>query len=157
MPSGTLTAVATTDSTADSHASSARVQRHLAFGWWSLLAWLTVGVGLEALHGFKLGWYLDVGYEMRRLMLTLGHAHGTLLALVNIAAGLTLRGTSLTPPKFGSTALIWSGVLLPLGFILGGLAVHDGDPGLGVLLVPVGGLLLLIGVGTFARMAGRSR
>ena len=126
--------------------------RHLRLGWWSLFAWLTLGVGLETLHGFKLGWYLDVGQEMRRLMFTLAHAHGTLLALVNIAAGLTLRavpGFELTPGA--SWALRWGAGLLPAGFLLGGLVIHDGDPGLGVLLVPVGALLLLYGVGRTAR------
>lgn len=150
-------AVAPKPVTAGSSPSVAASRRHLVFGWWSLFGWLALGLCLEALHGFKLGWYLDVGYEMRRLMLTLAHAHGTLLALVNIAAGLTLRGSALSPPSFSSTALIWSGVLLPVGFLLGGIAVHDGDPGLGVLLVPIGGLLLLLGVGGFARALSRVR
>jgi hypothetical protein len=130
--------------------------RHLRFGWWSLLAFLTLGVVLEALHGFKLGWYLNADVEMRRLMFTLAHAHGTLLALVNIAAGLTLRtveGFELT--RAASLALIWGALLLPLGFFLGGLVIHDGDPGLGVLLVPVGALLLLYGVGSAARTLGK--
>ncbi len=63
--------------------------RNLRFGWWSLLVFLSLGAVLEALHGFKIGWYVDVGNETRRLMFTLAHAHGTLLALVNIVAGLT--------------------------------------------------------------------
>lgn len=62
-------------------------RRHLVCGWCFLHLYLFVGLLLEALHGFKFGWYLDVDNEMRRLMLTLGHAHGTLFALVNIAAG----------------------------------------------------------------------
>jgi hypothetical protein len=126
--------------------------RHLRFGWWSLFSFLTLGVILEALHGFKLAWYLNVDVEMRRLMFTLAHAHGTLLALVNIAAGLTMRvvkGFELARPA--SLALTWGSLLLPLGFFLGGLVIHDGDPGLGVLLVPVGALLLLYGVGSAAR------
>ena len=130
--------------------------RHLRFGWWSLFAFLTLGVLLEALHGFKLGWYLNVDVEMRRLMFTLAHAHGTLLALVNIAAGLTMRtvkGFELA--KAPSLALLWGSVLLPLGFFLGGLVIHDGDPGLGVLLVPVGALLLLYGVYSAARTLGK--
>src|SRR5216683_2578517 len=65
--------------------------RNLSFGWWSLLVYLSLGLTLETLHGFKIGWYLDVGNEIRRLMFTLGHAHGTALALVSIAAGLTAR------------------------------------------------------------------
>ena len=130
--------------------------RHLRFGWRSLFAFLALGLVLEILHGFKLGWYLDVGAEMRRLMFTLAHAHGTLLALVNLAAGLTLRtvkGFELKPAA--SHALIWGSLLLPIGFFLGGVVVHDGDPGLGVLLVPVGALFLLYGVGSAAKAFGR--
>jgi len=130
--------------------------RHLRFGWWSLFAFLALGVVLETLHGFKLGWYLDVDQEMRRLMFTLAHAHGTLLALVNIAAGLTLRTVKgFELEKKASLALLWGSVLLPAGFFLGGLVIHDGDPGIGVLLVPVGALLLLYGVGTAARAMGK--
>jgi len=125
--------------------------RHLRFGWWSLLAYLTLGIGLETLHGFKLSWYLGVGHEMRRLMLTLAHAHGTLLALVNLAAGLTARlvnGFALS--RSASHALIGSAVLLPVGFLLGGFTTYGGDPGLGILLVPLGAILLLYGVGRIA-------
>ena len=89
-------------------------------------------------------------------MFTLAHAHGTLLALVNLATGLTLRavkGFELT--RAASHALIWGSLLLPLGFFLGGLIIHDGDPGLGVLLVPVGALFLLYGVGSAARAFGK--
>ena len=132
--------------------------RHLRFGWWSLLAYLSLGLGLELLHGFKLGWYLDVGNEMRRLMFTLAHAHGTLLALVNIAAGLSLRAVkdcALSPAA--SNSLLAAGGLLPLGFFLGGLRIYGGDPGFGVILVPVGGLLLLYGVGGAASALARAR
>lgn len=130
--------------------------RQLRFGWWALLAYLTLGLVLEVLHGFKSGWYLDVGHEMRRLMFTLAHAHGTLLALVNIAAGLTARlvkGFELATPA--ARSLRWAALLLPAGFFLGGVVIHDGDPGLGILLVPVGALLLVHGVGRVARDLSR--
>jgi hypothetical protein len=125
--------------------------RNLRFGWWSLLVFLSLGLTLESLHGFKIGWYLDVGNEVRRLMFTLAHAHGTLLALVNIGAGLTARnvdGFELRRPV--SFALIWAAILLPAGFLLGGIVIYDGDPGLGVWLVPVGALLLFYGVARVA-------
>ena len=132
--------------------------RNLRFGWWSLFTWLTLGVVLETLHGFKLGWYLDVGHEMRRLMFTLAHAHGTVLALVNIAAGLTARlGKGCELASSASRALRWGAVLVPAGFLLGGLVIHDGDPGLGVMLVPVGALLLLYGVGRVARDLAKAK
>ena len=132
--------------------------RQLRFGWWALLAYLSLGIVLETLHGFKVGWYLDVGHEMRRLMFTLAHAHGTLFALVNIAAGLTARsvkGFELAAPA--SWSLLGAALLLPAGFFLGGVVIHDGDPGLGILLVPVGALLLLYGVGRVARDLARMK
>ena len=36
--------------------------------------------------------------------------------------------------------------LLPLGFLLGGIYTYGGDPGDGILLVPVGAVLLLVAV-----------
>jgi uncharacterized membrane protein len=121
--------------------------RNLRFGWWSLLIFLSLGAILETLQGFKIGWYLDVGNETRRLMFTLAHAHGTLLAVVNIAAGLTARimdRFTLRPSV--SFALIWAAILLPAGFFLGGIVIYDGDPGLGVWLVPVGAALLFYSI-----------
>ncbi len=125
--------------------------RHLRFGWWALAVYVSLGIGLESMHGFKIGWYLDVGNEVRRLMFTLGHFHGTMLALVNIAAGLTIRSVDqikLRPST--SWALIWAAILLPGGFLLGGVWTYDGDPGTGIWLVPIGALCMLYGVITFA-------
>ena len=131
--------------------------RHLRYGWWSLFTFLALGIVLETLHGFKIGWYLDVSSEMRRLMFTLAHAHGTLLALVNIAVGLTLRVVNgLTLTRAASLSLTWGAALLPVGFLLGGVIVHEGDPGLGIILVPIGAVRLLFGVGSFARAVSRA-
>jgi hypothetical protein len=132
--------------------------RHLYIGWWSLLGFLVLGVVLESLHGFKAGFYLDVSNETRRLMWTLAHAHGALLSLVNIAFGMTTR---LIPEWTDSRRTLASRlhiaalVLLPLGFFAGGLVVHGGDPGLGILLVPPGGLVLFAAVYLTARGATR--
>lgn len=122
-------------------------RRHLRFGWWALLAYLSLGMSLEAMHAFKVDWYLSVANETRRLMLTLGHSHGTLLALVNVAFALSLA--RLAPGgsrRVASHCLLAATLLLPGGFLLGGLVVYGGDPGPGILLVPVGALLLLVGV-----------
>jgi hypothetical protein len=123
---------------------------NLRFGWWSLLVFLSLGGILETLHGFKIGWYVDVGNEMRRLMFTLAHAHGTALALVNIAAGLTSRAKNLPARISISFSLIWAGVLFPLGFFLGGLVTYGGDPGFGIWLVPIAAVLLSYGVARIA-------
>ena len=128
-----------------------RADRNLRFGWWSLLVFLSLGAALETLHGFKIGWYVDVGSETRRLMFTLAHAHGTLLALVNIAAGLTGRNVDRFSLRSSvSFALIWAAILLPAGFFLGGIVIYDGDLGLGVWLVPIGALLLFYSVARVA-------
>ena len=125
--------------------------RNLRFGWWSLLVFLSLGAVLETLQGFKIGWYLDVGNETHRLMFTLAHAHGTLLALVNIAAGLTARTVErFTLRSSVSFALIWAAILLPAGFFLGGIVIYDGDPGLGVWLVPIGAALLFYSIARIA-------
>ena len=111
------------------------------------MIFLSLGGGLEALHGFKIGWYVDVGNDIRRLMFTLGHAHGTALALVNIAAGLTARRFDNFDLSSSVTiSLIWAGILFPVGFILGGIVTYGGDPGLGIWLVPVAAILLFYSV-----------
>jgi len=129
-------------------------RRHLRFGWWSLFVFATLGLTLELLHGFKVRVYLDVSNETRRLMWTLAHAHGTLLALVHVIAGLTMRsGAIVKRPALPliSTCLIGASVLLPGGFFLGGIAFYSGDPGLGVILVPAGAVLLLFAIYRLAR------
>ncbi len=129
--------------------SSDCARNHLRFGWWSLLVFLTVGLILEGLHSFKVGLYLDADHQTRRLMWTLAHAHGTLLSLINLAFAGMVRAIPAWPARrraLASRCLYGASLLLPGGFLLGGAWVHGGDPGLGVLLVPVGGLLLLLSV-----------
>lgn len=129
-------------------------RRHLRFGWWLLLGFATLGLTLEALHGFKVRAYLDVSNETRRLMWTLAHAHGTLLGIVHLVFGLTLRsGAELKPTGLGltSTCLIGASILLPGGFFLGGISFYSGDPGIGVALVPAGAVLFLAAIYRLAR------
>ncbi|MEY4545933.1 MAG: hypothetical protein RL685_2128 [Pseudomonadota bacterium] len=121
-------------------------QRHLRFGWSTLLVFAALGAALEVLHALKLGLYLDVGNETRRLMWRLAHAHGVLLGLVNVAFALTLAHLRESPPprpEPASACLVAATCLLPLGFLLGGAFVAGGDPGPLVLLVPLGIPLLL--------------
>jgi hypothetical protein len=134
--------------------------RNIRFGWWSLLVFLSLGLILEALHGFKVGCYLDARNSVRREMWTLGHAHGTLIALVNLAFGLTLRHLrageeSLHRLRLASRSLIAAAILMPLGFLGGGLMPYGGDPGLAIALVPLGGALLFLGVILTARSIAR--
>ena len=126
--------------------------RHLRFGWWMLFMFAALGLILESLQGFKVAAYLDVSNETRRTMWRLAHTHGTLLGAINILFALTLRSspTAVVAPWISMT-LIAATLLLPLGFFLGGVVFYAGDPGLGVLLVPVGGVLLLVALFWIAR------
>jgi hypothetical protein len=130
--------------------------RHLRFGWWALAVFAGLGLTLEALHGFKVGAYLDVSNGPRRLMWTLAHAHGALIGVINILYGLTLDSGARTGSDFASRALVAAGVLLPLGFFLGGLVYYGGDPGLGIVLVPIGAILLIAALISIARDAVRA-
>ena len=131
-------------------------RKHLRFGWWALLVFLTLGMVLESFHGFKVQWYLAATNETRQLLWRLAHAHGTLLSIVNIVFGLTLANAGRWHPasrNLASRCLIGASVLLPGGFFLGGIVVYGGDPSLGVLLVPFGAALLLLATYLNARGA----
>ncbi len=127
---------------------------HFRVGWWCLLGFVSLGLVLEALHGFKIGLYLDVSNETRRHLWTLGHAHGTLLSILNVVFAATVRsmpGWDAARRRLASRCLLGALLLLPAGFLLGGVTLHGGDPGLGVLLTPPGGLLLVAAILLTAR------
>jgi hypothetical protein len=130
-------------------------RRHFLIGWWSVCGFGAVGLVLELLHGLKIGFYLDAHNETRRLMWTLGHAHGTLLGLVHIAFAATLPALpsiSESALRLASRSLIGASILLPGGFFLGGVRFYAGDPGLGVAVVPVGAVLLIAAAASIARV-----
>jgi hypothetical protein len=111
-------------------------------GWLLLAISLPFGVTLEALHGFKVQAYL--ASDTRREMWRLAHAHGTLLGILCLVFVALADRHVAAPIRPKAAALIrWGAVLMPLGFFLGGILNSEGDPSLGVLLVPVGALLLV--------------
>lgn len=134
------------------------VRLHLRLGWLWLAVFIAIGLALEAMHGMKVGAYLDLSQAPRRHMWTLAHAHGSLIGLVHLGLAATLYARpelDARAVRLGSRCLIAAGVLLPLGFGLGGLWTYGGDPGLGVLLVPPGGVLLLLAAALMALALGR--
>lgn len=122
------------------------VTRHLRAGWWGLAVFVALGAALELLHAVKAPYYLDAGRETARLLLRLAHAHGTLLSLVNVAYAVTARARPATSRRVASASLLASLLLLPGGFLLGGLWARGADPGLGVALVPAGAFALLVAI-----------
>lgn len=110
-------------------------------GAWGLLGWLLGGVVLEALHGFKLAAYLED--PLRRQMWTLAHSHGTLLSLACLVLSWAGPLAALPETRARSADRLFAAgaCLLPLGFLLGGIWHSEADPGLGIVLVPIGGVL----------------
>lgn len=129
--------------------SAQRIRHHMRLGWHGLLIFGALGTLLEIMHAWKHPAYLGVGNEMRRLMWTLAHAHGIGLSILHIAyaATLAVMFNELRPRlKRASQLLDASTLLMPLGFFLGGAVPYKSDPGIGVILVPVGALLFLAAV-----------
>jgi hypothetical protein len=126
------------------------VKRHLRFGWWSLFVFILLGTVLEGLMGFK--WTQYMTDDTRQMLWRLAHAHGTLLGLVHIAFALTVHsGVGAQSHRWISPSLITASILLPGGFFAGGIFTFNGDPGVGVLVVPLGACFMIAAVLFIAR------
>lgn len=119
-------------------------RRSLVIGFALLACSLPLGFTLEALHAYKVDVYL--GSPLRREMWTLAHAHANLLGVLCLAfAAVAERALPDASVRGRVARLLCAGaVLLPLGFLLGGVLGYEGDPSLFAVLVPIGGALLVI-------------
>jgi peptidoglycan/LPS O-acetylase OafA/YrhL len=119
-------------------------ERHLRLSLGLLAVFLAMGLWLEAMIGLRLGGWADD--DLRREFLRLGHAHGGLLALVNLALAWALERLK-TPTAWARRirGAAWIGALLVgAGFVAGGLLHGPTDPGMPVLIVPAGALMLVM-------------
>ncbi len=109
--------------------------------WISLALWIAFGVLLEGFRAFRSPPYLDDA--LRRDMFRLAHAHGTLLSLILLVSVLCARQDLIRLDWISSAGLRLAVIFLPAGFLLGGIWHLKDEPGLGILLVPLGAVLLL--------------
>lgn len=109
--------------------------------WISLALWIAFGILLEGFRAFRSPAVLDDA--VRQDMFRLAHSHGTLLNLVLLAAAICSRLEMIRLGPMASLGLRSSVILLPLGFLLGGSWHFKDEPGLGILLVPIGAVILL--------------
>lgn len=127
------------------------IRAHLRYGTSALLLFLVGGLSLEFLHLIKAPWYLD--HHLRRELWVLGHAHGALLALLNLAWAAVLP--RLPAAASADWALRWGAALVPAGFLLGGIGNSESDPSLAILATPLGAALLLLALFTATRASWR--
>jgi hypothetical protein len=113
-------------------------------GWIGLAAWMTAGLLFEGLIGFRSPAYLQD--PLRRELFQLAHAHGAGFSLLLIVAGICRRNGMIRPPQAAGWSLQIGTVLMPLGFLFGGIWHFGNDPGPGIFLAPVGGVMVLFGV-----------
>lgn len=129
--------------------------RHLRLSLVVVAIFLAMGLWLEAMLGLRAqGWADDA---LRRELLRLGHAHGALLGLLNVALGWAME--RLCTPAVWATrirvAALLGAVAVGLGFVGGGLWHAPTDPGPLVLMVPAGALLLVSSLVAVVLLRGR--
>ncbi|MET0284219.1 MAG: hypothetical protein ABW352_07105 [Polyangiales bacterium] len=118
------------------------------YGFCLLFVSACLGFALELAHALKLSLYLDV--PLRRELLTWAHAHGVGLALVMLA----YAASGITEPR-NVKRLALGSLLMPAGFALASLDLHESDPGVAIMLVPLGALFVLHALYVAARTSLR--
>ncbi len=110
---------------------------------------------LEALHLFKAPFYLED--PLRRELWVLAHAHGALLSAISLLIVALVPRLTLSPARWQriDRGLAVGALLVPWGFLLGGIGHGEADPSPAILLVPVGALLLAVSLGQIALAKSR--
>lgn len=131
--------------------------RHLRLALATTVLFLAMGLWLEAMLGLRAAGLVDD--ELRREFLRLGHAHGALLGLVNVALAYALERLR-TPAAWATRirpAALVGALAVGLGFVGGGLWHGPTDPGPLVLAVPAGAMLLLSSLGAAVLLRASDR
>jgi hypothetical protein len=112
-------------------------------GWLGTAFWMTFGLLLEGLLGYKIPAYLSD--TQRRELFQLAHAHGTLLSLVLLIAALCAKSFAVEIPRLAQLALRIGSIFMPLGFLFAGISHPEGDPGIAIWIVPVAAVMVIFG------------
>lgn len=129
----------------------------LRWGWTLLAIFLLGGLTLEFLHLVKAPWYLEV--RIRRELWVLAHAHGALMALLCLLFAHSAQACLQQERKraLAGRLLRWGAVLVPAGFLLGGIGNSESDPSLFIIATPIGALMVLHAVASMALGALRAQ
>jgi hypothetical protein len=118
-------------------------ERMMVQGWVSIAVWMSVGLLLEGLLGYKIPAYLSD--PQRRELFRLAHTHGTFLGLVLVVAALCVQRYGGNLPRIAQVALRVGSILMPVGFLLAGIWHPEGDPGPAIWIVPPAALMIIFG------------
>jgi hypothetical protein len=126
-------------------------------GWIGIACWMSVGLLLEGLLGYKVPGYLNDA--QRRELFRLAHTHGTLLSAMLVLAALTSArfGRGIGATRSTRACLRIGAIMMPMGFLLAGVWHPEGDPGPAIWFVPPGALLVIFGVVAMAMAMVRNR
>ena len=113
-----------------------------------IAVWMTFGLLLEGLIGYKTPAYLND--PVRRELFRLAHAHGTLLSLLLLGLALVCDRFEVRLASIVTLALRGGVVLMPIGFVRGGVWHYESDPGVGIWRVPVAAVMVVFGVVSLA-------
>lgn len=113
-------------------------------GFITLAFWMTFGLFLEGLLGYKIPAYLN--NNVRRELFRLAHTHGALFSILLIIVAICLKFELIKPNEFSKRALRVGTVLMPLGFLFGGIWHYESDPGIAIFLVPIGAILIIFAI-----------
>lgn len=112
--------------------------------WASIALWMSFGLLLESFIGYRIPSYMND--ELRRELFRLAHSHGALLNIILLLAAICVRLEMVPASKLALWPLRIGVVLMPVGFLLGGIWHTESEPGLGIFLAPLGGVLMIFGV-----------
>ncbi|MGH8460423.1 MAG: hypothetical protein ACRESS_02335 [Stenotrophobium sp.] len=133
------------------------VRASVRYGWTMLAVFMLGGLTLALLLSIKFSPYIAV--PIRRELWALAHAHGALLALINLpfAAFAPACIPDERKRRFAGFMLRWGSFIMPLGFFLGGLwPSTEGEPSPLIALVFLGGLMVIHAMAACAAGAWRA-
>ena len=113
-------------------------------GWIGIAFWMSFGLLVEGLIGFRAPVYLQD--PVRRELFRLAHTHGTVLSMLLLIVVVYLAKNFIVPPLAALWSLRIGTILMPVGFLLGGIWHYESDPGTLIFFAPVGGLMIILGV-----------
>jgi hypothetical protein len=113
-------------------------------GFLGIVIWMSFGLLLEGFIGFRVSAYMS--NVVRRELFQLAHTHGTLLNILLLITVLALNNRLISMNSFPLWVLRIGTILMPIGFLLGGIWIRGEEPNSLIFLAPIGGIMVIFGM-----------